>query len=220
MPTTTVYGHWTNIIDPTSSTVEQTVAKFLVAAAPDWAAALEESGVLEDIVQEFRDAINDALPTGVTLAGSEFVGPADCDPAEWAGYPVTGDELDIAEIVESVDLGAIVERYAPHRREEDSAPMVCHAEVNTIDLDGRGTVKLEIGELEVWNYASDGSPLYEYTGKTIESVTLNVTADSDNEVIEEAAEAALEKLGYTLADGEDWQYSDVSLYARVVRDQQ
>src|SRR5690606_5080680 len=76
MPTT-VYGHWTNIIDPTSSTVEQTVAKLLMAADPDWAAALEESGILEDIVQEFRDAINDALPTGVTLAGSEFVGPAD-----------------------------------------------------------------------------------------------------------------------------------------------
>jgi len=112
MPTT-VYGHWTNIIDPTSSTVEQTVAKLLMAADPDWAAALEESGILEDIVQEFRDAINDALPTGVTLAGSEFVGPADCDPAEWAGYPVTGDELDIAEIVEAIDLGAIVERHAP-----------------------------------------------------------------------------------------------------------
>lgn len=98
--------------------------------------------------------------------------------------------------------------------------MSYHAEFNVLDLDGRGTVKLEIGELEVWSYESDGSPIYEYTGKTIESVVLDVTADSDNEVIEEAAEAALEGLGYTLADGEDWQYSDVSLYARVVRDQQ
>lgn len=216
MPTT-VYGHWTNIIDPTSSTVEQTVAKFLMAADPDWAAELEANGVLEDIVDEFRDAINDALPTGVTLAGSEFIGPADCDPAEWAGYPVTGDELDIAEIVEDVDLGAIVERHAPHRHEEDSTPMPYHAEFNTIDLDGSGTVQLAIGELEVWSYASDGSPLYECTGKTIESVVLDVTADSDDEVIEEAAEAALEKLGYTLADG-DWQYGDVSLCALVVRD--
>lgn len=98
--------------------------------------------------------------------------------------------------------------------------MSYHAEFNVLDLDGRGTVKLEIGELEVWSYASDGSPIYECTGKTIESVTLDVTADSDNEVIEEAAEAALERLGYTLADGEDWQYADFSLYARVVRDQQ
>ena len=96
--------------------------------------------------------------------------------------------------------------------------MLHHAEFNVVDLDGRGTVQLEIGELEVWSYASDGSPLYECTGKTIESVVLDVTADSDDEVIEEAAEAALEKLGYTLADGEDWQYTDVSLCALVVRD--
>ena len=96
--------------------------------------------------------------------------------------------------------------------------MSYHAEFNVLDLDGRSTVKLEIGELEVWSYASDGSPIYEYTGKTIESVVLDVTADSDNEVIEEAAEAALEGLGYTLADGEDWQYTDVSLCALVVRD--
>ena len=38
------------------------------------------------------------------------------------------------------------------------------------------------------------------------------------EVIEEAAEAALEGIGYPLADGEDWQYTDVSLCALVVRD--
>lgn len=216
MSTTAVYGNWTNIIDPTSSTVEQTVAKLLMAADPDWAAELEESGILEDIVQEFRDAINDALPTGVTLAGSEFVGPAECDPAEWAGYPVTGDELDIAEIVEAIDLGAIVERHATHRDERDSTPMPYHAEFNVVNLDGSGTVELEIGELEVRNYAGDGSPIYACTGKTIESVTLDVITDLDDEDIKEAAEAALEKLGYTLV--EDWQYGDVSLYARVVRD--
>lgn len=219
MPTTAAYAHWTNIVDPKASTVEQTVSRFLAASDPDWAAELEESGALEDIVSDYRDAINAALPTGITLAGSEFIGPVDCDPAEWDGdYPVTADgRLDIAEIVAGVDLGAIVERHATHRDEGDSAPMPYHAEFNVVDLDGRGTVKLEIGELEVWNYASDGSPIYEYTGKTIESVTLDVITDLDDEDIKEAAEAALEKLGYTLV--EDWQYGDVSLYARVVRDQ-
>src|SRR5690606_24185305 len=116
---------------------------------PDWAAELEESGALEDIVSDYRDAINAALPTGIDLVGSEFIGPVDCDPAEWAGYPVTADgRLDIAEIVAGVDLGAIVERHATHRHEEDSAPMVCHAAVNTVDLDGRGTVELTLWELE------------------------------------------------------------------------
>ena len=94
--------------------------------------------------------------------------------------------------------------------------MSYHAEFNVVNLDGSGTVQLEIGELEVRNYAGDGSPIYACTGKTIESVTLDVITDLDDEDIKEAAEAALEKLGYTLV--EDWQYGDVSLYARVVRD--
>lgn len=216
MPTTAVYGNWTTLVDDNASTVEQTVSRFLAEADPDWAATLEANGVLEDIIEEYRNAINNALPAGITLAGSEFIGPVDCDPAEWNGYPVTGDELDIAEIVAGVDLGAIVERHATHRHEEDSTPMPYHAEFNVVDLDGRGTVELEIGELEVWNYASDGSPIYACTGKTIESVTLDVTTDLDDEDIKEAAAAALEELGYTLV--EDWQYGDVSLYARVVRD--
>lgn len=221
MPTTAAYAHWTNIVDSTASTVEQTVAKFLAASDPDWAAELEESGALEDIVQEYRDAINAALPAGITLAGSEFIGPVDCDPAEWDGdYPITADgRPDIAAIVAGVDLGEIVERHATHRHEEDSTPMSHHAEFNVVDLDGSGAVELEIGELGVWaDEDDDGETVYQYefTGRTITSVVLDVTTDNEVEEITEAAEAALEGLGYTLV--EDWQYGDVSLYARVVRD--
>ncbi len=48
---------------------------------------------------------------------SEFIGPFEYDPAEWAGYPVTetGD-LDIAAIVAGVDLSAIVARHDPDKQ--------------------------------------------------------------------------------------------------------
>ena len=222
MPATTTYGHWTTLVDDNASTVEQTVSQFLAASDPDWAAELEESGALEDIVSDYRDAINDALPTGIDLVGSEFIGPVDYDPAEWDGdYPITADgRLDIAEIVAGVDLGAIVERHATHRHEEDPVPMVCRAGVNTVDLDGQGTVELTLWELEVWAHEDDdGEPVYQYefAGRTITSVALGVRADSEMEDILESANTALERLGYTLVG--DWDIADIAAYARVVRDQ-
>lgn len=116
MPTTT-YGHWTTLVDHTSSTLEQAVLEFISGADSDWIAALKNSGALEDIIAEYREAINDALPPGVALSGNEFIGPFEHAPDAWDGYPTTEDgDLDIAAIVESVDLSAIVERHDPDKQ--------------------------------------------------------------------------------------------------------
>ena len=116
MPTTT-YGHWTTLVDSTTSTLEQAVLEFISGADSDWIAALKNSGALEDIIAEYREAINDALPPGVVLSGNEFIGPFEHAQDAWDGYPTTEDgDLDIAAIVESVDLSAIVARHDPDKQ--------------------------------------------------------------------------------------------------------
>ena len=118
MPATTTYGHWTTLVDSTTSTLEQAVLEFVSGADHDWITALKNSGALEDIITEYREAINDALPPGVVLTGSsEFIGPFEHAQDAWAGYPTTEDgDLDIGAIVESIDLGAIVARHDPDKR--------------------------------------------------------------------------------------------------------
>jgi len=117
MPATTTYGSWTTLVDHTSTTLERTVFEFISGADPDWIAALEASGALDRIIEDYRAAINEALPHNVALSGNEFIGPAEYDPNEWAGYPTTEDgDLDIAAIVADVDLSAIVERHDPENQ--------------------------------------------------------------------------------------------------------
>ena len=115
MSATTTYGHWTTLVDHTSSTLERTVLEFISGADRDWISALKTTGALDRIIADYREAINDALPPGVALSGNEFIGPFEHDG--WEGYPVTetGD-LDIGAIVRSVDLSAIVARHDPDKQ--------------------------------------------------------------------------------------------------------
>ena len=117
MSATTTYGHWTNIVDPTALTLERTVFEFISGADRDWISALKTSGALDRIIEDYREAINDALPPGVALSGNEFIGPFEHAQDAWDGYPVTetGD-LDIGAIVEAIDLSAIVARHDPDKR--------------------------------------------------------------------------------------------------------
>lgn len=116
MPTTT-YGHWTTLVDRTSTTLEQTVLEFVSGADHDWITALKNSGALDRIIEDYREAINKALPPGVALSGNEFIGPFEHAQDAWAGYPTTEDgDLDIGAIVEAIDLRAIVERHDPDKQ--------------------------------------------------------------------------------------------------------
>jgi len=117
MPATTTYGSWTTLVDHTSTTVERTVFEFVSGADSDWLAALKNSGALDRIIDEYREAINDALPPGVVLSGDEFIGPFEHAPDAWDGYPTTEDgDLDIGAIVEAIDLSAIVARHDPDKQ--------------------------------------------------------------------------------------------------------
>ena len=57
---------------------------------------------IEAIERDWREAIDEALPEGIFLAGDEFYGPTDST--------VTAE--DIAAAVDSVDVWPIVERHA------------------------------------------------------------------------------------------------------------
>lgn len=112
MTTTTEYGTWNNHGDASNRTVEASIADAVSGADSDWREEMQASGSFDRIAEAYRDAINEALPDGVSLAGSNFYGPYRTEDQDFEGYP--SDELgglDIRAIIEEVDLWAIIERY-------------------------------------------------------------------------------------------------------------
>ncbi|MCD5310866.1 helix-turn-helix transcriptional regulator [Kineosporia babensis] len=111
MSTTTSFGSWVSA-DATNLTVEESIASYLSGGDIDWLARMEESGAVDAMAADYRAAINEALPDGVSLAGNEFYGPHAPHERAWDGYPVTEDgDLDLAAIVEGIDLAPILERH-------------------------------------------------------------------------------------------------------------
>lgn len=104
---TTGYGTWNNHGDHYESTVEATVVSYLNLADADYFRRIEESGAFDQMVEDYRNAINDSLPDGVTLAGDQFYGPYYEADYTWDGG------LDITSLIEDIDLGEIVERHDP-----------------------------------------------------------------------------------------------------------
>lgn len=100
---TTSYGSWTRV-DSGSARMVDSVR---VALGED-AAHYD----VDDIADDWRRAINDGLPLGVSLCGDDFYGPyADADRV-FDGYPVGEDgALDLKAIVDAVDLWAIVDHH-------------------------------------------------------------------------------------------------------------
>ncbi|MGW1436791.1 hypothetical protein ACWD7M_16270 [Streptomyces griseus] len=105
MTTTKNYGTWNNHGDEWNLTVGDSIATALNSAPDDWRERLVTSGALDRIKTDYDAAINEALPDGVSLNGSEFYGPAYREDYTWEG------ELDIAAIVKGVDLWEIVKRH-------------------------------------------------------------------------------------------------------------
>lgn len=110
--TTTEFGTWANHGDKYNVSVEASVADAVSGGEADWRERLEASGAFAQIVAEYRDAINAALPDRVSLAGNDFYGPYYEDDHTWDG------ELDIAGIVQGIDLDEIVERNDPLTAED------------------------------------------------------------------------------------------------------
>jgi hypothetical protein len=107
MTTTTDYGTWCNHGDRYNTTVEATVLDAINGGDADWRERVETTGALGRIVSDYRDAINAALPTGVTLAGDQFYGPYYEADYTWDG------DLDIASIIQGIDLAAIIDKHDP-----------------------------------------------------------------------------------------------------------
>lgn len=114
MTTTTSYGTWCNRVNQYSTSPDSDVLDYINGGDSDWQTLLDESGALEQIQREYRQAIENALPDDVSLCGDEFIGPAYPEDGEFDGYPT--DEhgaLDFAAMVEGIDLEEIVERNDP-----------------------------------------------------------------------------------------------------------
>lgn len=108
--TTTSYGTWCNQVNEYSTSPDADVIDAIGGGDTDWQQLLEASGALATIQSQYRDAIEAALPPGVSLCGDEFIGPAYPDDDEWDGYPVDDmGSIDIKACVEDIDLQPIIE---------------------------------------------------------------------------------------------------------------
>jgi len=111
--TTTSYGTWCNVYQYSLSP-DTDVLDYINGGDNAWQSLLDASGLLKEIQQEYRDAINEALPPSVSLCGDEFIGPYQPDEGEFADYPA--DEfggLDLKALIEPIDLEPIVDRNEP-----------------------------------------------------------------------------------------------------------
>lgn len=107
MQITTGYGTWCNHGDRDNVSIEATIADAVNGAPRDWHERMEAAGAFDRIADDYRAAINDALPQGVTLAGNEFIGMHHTDP----GYTEEVGSVDIAETIRGVSLQEIIERH-------------------------------------------------------------------------------------------------------------
>lgn len=102
---TTTYGTWCTRVDHLNLSVAGSVSDAFGSEG-------SEGFDFEAIVEEYREAINEALPPSVSLCGDEFIGPYYDDDKDFEGYPHTLlGVLDIKAIVEDIDLWAIVAKH-------------------------------------------------------------------------------------------------------------
>lgn len=106
MTVTTSYGSWYNHTG-SNLTPSADIQDVMGGADSDWLQRMEDSGAIDDIERDWREAINEALPEGITLAGEEFYGPHDSDP----DYTDEIQDCDIREIINAIDLQDIIERH-------------------------------------------------------------------------------------------------------------
>lgn len=104
MTTTTTYGNWNNRVESGDLTVEQSITVALGDFAHEYDA--------DAIAADYRAAINDALPEGISLNGDEFYGPYYRDEVNLGGYPTDEDDrLDIKAIVDGIDFWEIAAKH-------------------------------------------------------------------------------------------------------------
>ncbi|MFF3094187.1 hypothetical protein [Streptomyces cyaneofuscatus] len=107
MNVTTNYGTWNNHGDSGNLTVEASIVDAINGGDSDWQERMESSGALDLIASDYRDAIEDALPAGISIAGNEFIGLHHTDP----DYTDEIGDFDIREAIQDVDLWTIIQKH-------------------------------------------------------------------------------------------------------------
>jgi len=107
MNITTSYGTWVNHGDSYNVSVEASIADAISGGDRDWRERMETSGALDRIASDYRDAIDNALPEGISIAGDEFIGLHHTDP----DYTDEIGDFDIAEAIKDIDLFAIIQKH-------------------------------------------------------------------------------------------------------------
>ncbi|SES03108.1 hypothetical protein [Streptomyces qinglanensis] len=107
MTTTTDYGTWCNHGDRYNVSVEASILDAINGGDSDWQQRMETSGALDRIASDYRKAIDNVLPEGISIAGNEFIGLHHTDP----DYTEEIGDFDIAGAIEDIDLFAIIERH-------------------------------------------------------------------------------------------------------------
>lgn len=102
------YGSWNSYGDPPRRSVEATVLYFISTRESGWCRRVEQTGAFVQMVADYREAINKALPEHVSLVGDDFRGPR--YPAD---YTWTDANFSITAIVRAVDLDKIIEANDP-----------------------------------------------------------------------------------------------------------
>ena len=105
MERTTEYGSWNVLVDRYHSTVEDTVTAQLDGGPPEWQERMRSSGAFGRVCEDYRAAVEAALPPDVSLCGNAFFGPDFASEKSWDG------ELDITSLVEGIDLSAIIDAH-------------------------------------------------------------------------------------------------------------
>lgn len=104
MTETTEYATWGGVDPQGHRTVEDALAVILGEHGDDYD--------VQAVAHDWREAINAALPAGVTLAGNVFYGPYPADSQTWA--PELTDEdghLNLRAVVDAVDFWEIADQH-------------------------------------------------------------------------------------------------------------
>ena len=224
MTTTTSYGTWNNHGDRTEVAVEASVATYLNGGPTEWVEQCQETGALDAMVDAYRAAINAALPDEVALCGDEFYGPYYAEDRSW-GQDLNDEigRLDIAAIIEDIDLGKIVEAHDPDLTEDADVDVDAFEREHGYTAAVTGPwCELTVAQNDIHTYRVDDDG--NETPELVTSMTvvdgptgLPVCTDEDAKllIVEDIADQALTEAGWERTG--PWDVADNALYAPVTR---
>lgn len=172
--TTTSYGTWCNQASTYSTSPEADILDYINGGDSEWRSLMAASGALEAIQDDYRAAINEALPGSVSLSGDEFIGPYQPDDDEWEGYPV--DEfgsLDIKAICEGIDLEPILQRHDIITLEDIGRFELKSKAKNPSSAASQAMRRLGIKPISRCQIDGEGQPIAVYNAKEVRKALAN-----------------------------------------------